>query len=273
MGFYAPAQLLRQARAQGVDVLSVDVVHSLRESSLEPDGEGMPSIRLGLRQIKGLSSAAAERLVAARAQAAFTDVQDLAGRAGLERGDLGSLAAAGALKSLARNRHRARWDVAGLETALPLLAETRIAEGIPLLRRPTEGEDIVADYASISLGRHPLALLRRRLDAMRLMTAAAVAATRHEQRVRTAGLVITRQRPASAAGVTFVTLEDETGYLNLIVWESLAKRQRRALVGARLLGVEGKVQREGEVLHIVAERLFDHSALLGGLVTESRDFQ
>src|SRR6185436_20809844 len=135
------------------------------------------------------------------------------------------------------------------------------AEGAPMLRRPTEGEDITADYRylGVSLGRHPLALLRGRLDAAGISAARAVAGLAHGTRVRAAGLVITRQRPSSASGVTFVTLEDETGYLNLVVWERLALRDRRALLGAKLLGVVGVVQKESGVLHVIAEELVDHS--------------
>jgi error-prone DNA polymerase len=164
--------------------------------------------------------------------------------------------------------------VAGVDRGAPLLAGTRIAEGIPLLRRPTEGEDIVADYAAtgLTLGRHPLALLRSRLDALGMEPAASVHERAHDTLVLSAGLVITRQRPASAAGVVFVTLEDETGYLNLIVWEKLARRARRALLESRLLGVTGTVQRDGQVLHVIARELRDLSALLGNLKTESRDF-
>ena len=145
---------------------------------------------------------------------------------------------------------------------------------LPSLPAPTEGQDIVADYASLglSLRRHPLALLRSQLHRRGLLPAAEATARAHGTRVRTGGLVITRQRPASAHDVTFVTLEDETGHLNLVVWKTLAARQRAVLIGARLLGVYGEVQREGAVVHVVARRLYDHSALLGGLVVASRDF-
>jgi error-prone DNA polymerase len=145
---------------------------------------------------------------------------------------------------------------------------------MPRLPVPTEGQEIVADYASLglSLRRHPLALLRGQLRRRGLLPAAEAAARPHGARVRTGGLVITRQRPASAQDVTFVTLEDETGHLNLVVWKALAERQRTVLIGARLLGVDGEVQREGRVVHVVARRLYDHSALLGGLIATSRDF-
>ena len=143
-----------------------------------------------------------------------------------------------------------------------------------MLRRPTEREDIAADYRhlGLTLGRHPLALLRPRLDELRVLDAKAVAEVTPGKLVRTAGLVITRQRPSSAAGVTFVTLEDETGYLNLVIWERLAQDERRIVLGASLMGVVGKVQKEGSVLHVIAERLFDHSEWLGDIVSRSRDF-
>jgi error-prone DNA polymerase len=275
MGFYAPAQLVRVAREHAVEVRAVDIAHSQWDSSLEKDAHGRPAIRLGLRLVKGLSGAGAERLCAARALEVFVSVQDLALRARLDKRDLGALAAAGALKSLAEHRHRARWQVAGVEKAAPLLAEARYAEGIPLLRRPTEGEEIAADYRrlGLSLGRHPLALLRARLATLGVQTAAAVRDLPNGTHTCSAGLVITRQRPSSAAGVTFVTVEDESGYLNLIVWERLAERVRKTLVGAALLGFKGTVQKEHDVVHVIAERLYDHSFLLGGLTTSSRDFR
>jgi error-prone DNA polymerase len=198
----------------------------------------------------------------------------LAERATLDAKDLGSLAAADALKPLAGNRHQSRWEVAGVEKPTALLEQIRIAEGTPLLKVPSEGESIAADYRHIglTLGPHPLVLVRNRLNDMGIVNAAAVCERAPGERVHTAGLVITRQRPSSAAGVTFVTLEDESGYLNLIVWESVAQRFRRSLLGAALLGVVGKVQKEGIVLHVVAEQLHDYSRLLGRLVTRSRDF-
>jgi error-prone DNA polymerase len=274
MGFYAPAQLLRTARAQSVAVHPVAIDRSDRESVLEVATDGSPGIRLGLRLVKGLSLAAAERIVMARAARAFSDLEDLAQRAELDQGDMGALAAAGVLRPLSDHRHRTRWEVAGIDRGAPLLARTRIAEGIPLLRRPTEGEDIVADYAALglSLGRHPLALLRSRLDGLGALPAGTVHGLAHDAFTYAAGLVITRQRPASASGVVFVTLEDETGYLNLIVWEKLARRARRALLESRLLGVRGRVQRDGQVLHLIAGELIDLSPLLGGLQAESRDF-
>jgi error-prone DNA polymerase len=274
MGFYAPQQLVRSARDHGVEVRSIDVSHSDWDSTLERGAGGAAAVRLGMRLVKGLASEAGARVRDARAAAPFTSVQELAERARLNAKDLGCLASAGALHALASNRHRARWQVAGVAQPTELLPQVRFTEALPILRRPTEGEDIAADYrhVGVSLGRHPLILLRNKLEAAGIKTAHEVADLSPGVRVRSAGLVITRQRPSSASGVTFVTLEDETGYLNLVVWERLAQRDRRALLGAKLLGVVGVVQKESGVLHVVAEKLIDHSELLGKLVTHSRDF-
>jgi len=297
MGFYAPSQLVRDARRHGVVVRPADVLRSDVDSSLETAGEdqrcddvvetvdgarrGAPALRLGLGLVRALSRAGAERVVAARHAArgsgrlvAFDDVQDLARRARLERGDLEALAAANALAGLAGNRHLAFWDVAAAERELPLAPRGDLQDAAPLLSRPTEGQDIVADYRALglTLGRHPLALLRPRLAAAGIVPAAELATVPAGDRVRVAGVVITRQRPASASGVTFVTLEDETGHVNLVVWESLGEAQRRELLESRLMEVQGRLQREGLVIHVVAERLFDRSALLGSLLVSSRDF-
>jgi len=275
MGFYAPAQLVRDARTHGVEIRPVDVGASNTDATLEAGEEGQPALRLGLGLVRGLSHDGAQRVVEARMQGDYESVQDLAERAGLERNDLEALSAAGALADLAGNRHRAAWRVTGVERPLPLLPALRIPEGVPLLRAPREGEDIVADYRALglTLGRHPLALLRSRLASDGWLTAAALWERPNGERVRTGGIVVTRQRPGSASGVTFVTVEDETGQANLIVWKSLGDRQRRVLLGSRLLGVSGELQREGDVLHVIARRLEDRSALLGELTARSRDFR
>ncbi|MBA3563483.1 MAG: error-prone DNA polymerase [Gammaproteobacteria bacterium] len=275
MGFYAPAQLVGAARRAGVEVRAVDVRVSACESTLERRVDDAAALRLGLRVIKGFGEAAAARLVAARDERPFASVQDLAERAHLDRGELGALAAAGALAGLAGHRHRARWEVAGVETPTPLLPRIEIVEALAMLERPTEGENIVADYASIglTLERHPLALLRDRLQNDGIVNARDLWRLPDGEHVHTAGLVITRQRPGTAGGVTFVTLEDETGHVNLIVWQTVASRQRRELLGARLLGVHGRLQREGEVLHVIAGRLEDLSALLGDLTAPARNFR
>ena len=274
MGFYAPAQLVQDARRHAVEVLPVDVQHSHWHCTLERREEGQPALRLGLRLVKGLPQAAAERIVIARQQAQLTSMQALVERAQLDRRTLNALAAAGAFASLSGDRHQAVWAVSGVEAPLPLLPEVEIPEATPLLRAPTEGQDIAADYRSLglSLGRHPLAILRDRLQRERVLTAAELKTMPTGVTVRAAGLVVTRQRPGSASGVTFVTLEDETGSVNLIVWRDVAEQQRRALLGSRLMQVTGTLQHQGDVMHVIALRMTDRSRLLGKLVTSSRDF-
>jgi DNA-directed DNA polymerase III PolC len=274
MGFYAPAQLVRDARTHGVEVRPVEACTSHWESTLEPGADGEPALRLGLRMVKSLSEAAVARLLAARGVRAFTSVQDLAQRAALDRGDLEALAAAGALAALSGNRHLAFWEVAAAEHPLPLAPVPVAAEGRPLLSMPSEGEAIVADYAALglTLGRHPLALLRPQLAAGALLPAAELARVAHGRRVRTAGIVLMRQRPATASGVTFLTLEDESGQVNVIVWERIGREQRRALIESRLLEVHGELQQQEGVMHLIAHRLIDRTSLLGQLVTRSRDF-
>jgi len=275
MGFYAPAQLVRDARAHGVEVRPVAVAVSDWDCTLERQDGGRPALRLGLRMVKHLSQEGVERLLAARAVRAFVHAADLAERAGLDRRDLEALAAADALAGLAGHRHRAVWQVSGVERALPLLpADTVATEGVPLLRAPREGQDIVADYGSVglTLRRHPLALLRDALQKRGVIPNQELWEQPDGRSVTAAGLVITRQRPGSASGVTFVTLEDETGYVNLIVWERVAAEQRAALLESRLLLVRGKLQREGDVLHVIAQQLTDLSKLLGDLTVAARNF-
>jgi error-prone DNA polymerase len=275
MGFYAPAQLVSDARAHGVEVRAVDVSSSGWDCTLERRADGRPALRLGLCLVKHLSHEGALRLLAARAGRPFDGIADLAERGELQRRDLEALAAADALAGLAGHRHRAVWQVTGVECALPLLpAATAMEEGIPLLRAPREGQDIVADYGStgLTLRRHPLALLRGRLARRGVLPTRDLWERPNGQSVVTAGLVITRQRPGSADGVIFVTMEDETGYVNLIVWNSVAVAQRAALLESRLLEVRGKLQREGKVQHVIAQRLTNLSALLGDLSVASRNF-
>jgi error-prone DNA polymerase len=293
MGFYAPAQLVRDTRAHAVEVRPVDVCVSEWECTLERREEPprqasepvdlrppQPALRLGMRMVKSLSEAAAQRVVEARKQQPFISVQDLTERAALDRGDLEALAAAGALAQLSGNRHLAYWEVAGTERALArgvLELGTRTghaAEGQPLLPAPTEGERIVADYASIglTLGRHPLALLREGLRKKQLLKSDELRCVANGREVRTAGIVLMRQRPQTASGVTFLTLEDESGQVNIIVWERVGREQRRALIESRLLEVHGEWQRQDEVMHVIARRLIDRTKLLGELLTASRDF-
>lgn len=224
--------------------------------------------------VRGLSRSGAERLVAARREGSFRSVADLTRRADLSRKDLEALAAADALAALAGHRHEARWQALGVEGTLPLFTEAEAPEETPNLPCPTEAQDLVADYASVglTLGRHPLALLRPRLQRLRSVTTARLLEMGDGAWVHLIALVITRQHPASAAGTIFLTLEDETGSANIVVWQRLAETFRREVLAARLLGVHGQLQREGEVIHLVAQRLVDHTALLGELQTRSRDF-
>ena len=274
MGFYTPSQLVQDARRHGVEVRPVDAITSEWDCTLEAGADASPAVRLGFLLIQGLSQAGAERLVAARRERLFDSVEDLARRAGLNQRDLKCLAASGALEALSGHRHDAYWQVAGIETGAHILRDAPVAETSAILPTPTEGESIVADYAStgLTLGRHPLALLRAHLSRMRFATADELRRLPGGTPARALGIVTGRQRPSTASGTVFVTLEDETGYVNVIVWPHLIEHQRRELLGARLMGVEGVLEREGEVMHLIARRLTDHSALLGRLVTSSRDF-
>ncbi len=287
MGFYAPSQLVQDARRHGVEVRAVDVMASGWECSLESQadspsplmgegrGEGAPpALRLGLRLINGLSRAGAERIVAARTAAPFASVEDLAARAALDQRDLKALAAAGALASLTTHRRAAYWAVAGIEDKPPLFRHVASNEESTEFPAPSEAENLMADYASLglTLGRHPLALLREAFDKQRMLTAAQIRHLPDGRLVRAVGLVTGRQRPDTASGVIFVTLEDETGYVNVVVWKRVAERQRRELLQSTLLGVYGRLERQGEMVHLVAGRLVDCSELLGQLKARSRDF-
>jgi len=287
LGFYAPAQIVRDAQNHGVEVRAIDVTASNWNCTLEPSSADptTPAVRLGLELVSGLPEAAGERIVTARRAAPFSDAQDLARRAQLSRGEINALARADALAALAGHRRRALWATLGVDgdapRAAPLAAHTAAEPGVDLgveLRAPTEGEDIVADYdhTSLTLRRHPLALLRDRFNARGLLSAAQIGEARDKQRVRTTGIVTCRQRPSTASGVTFVTIEDETGTVNVVVWNSTGEKYRRALLNSTLLTVYGHVERVtsgvAPIVHLIAARLEDHSRLLGALVTPSRDF-
>ena len=280
LGFYAPAQLVRDAREHGVQVRAVDVAVSELNSVLEgldaPVGEALLPVRLGLDRVGGLSIDAAQRIVDARAAGPFSSVEDLARRAALDAQALQSLAQADALRGLAGHRHQAAWAVAGVDTrATPMLRDTRVHEVAAALEAPSEVEDTLADYRSLglTLQRHPIALLREELSRFKVQTAAVLKTYPHGRLARASGLVTHRQRPETAKGTTFVTLEDETGAVNVIVWPRVFEAHRRELLGTRLLTVYGQWQREGEVMHLVAMKLIDHSPLFEGLVARSRDFR
>ncbi len=281
MGFYAPAQLVRDARAHGVEVRPVDVRASGCEAALEGAGDALHAVRLGLNQVSGLGADAAARIVSARDAGPFADAEDLARRASLDARELQMLARADALQGLAGHRHNAAWAVAGIDTRpTPLLRATRTREAAPAqLAVPSEAEAMLADYRALglSLSRHPLALLRDELAAFRIQPAAVLRGYPNGRLARASGLVTHRQRPETAKGTVFVTLEDETGAVNVIVWPRVAEQQRRALLASTLMTVYGTWQREGDgehaVMHLVAARLVDHSALLQGLASRSRDFR
>jgi error-prone DNA polymerase len=292
MGFYAPAQLVRDAREHGVEVREVDVTVSGWESALEERlplplagegrGEGPPlrAVRLGLNRINGLAEQAALRIVAARAEAPFAGVEDLARRARLDAKAMADLAGADALHALTGHRHQAAWAVAGIDTRpTELLRKTRTGEDAVVLAPPTAAETTLADYRSLglTLKHHPLSLLRARLAEFKVETAERLRGFPHGRLARASGLVTHRQRPETAKGTVFVTIEDETGAVNVIVWPKVAEQQRKPLLGATLLTVYGQWQRQGEgenaVMHLLASRLIDHTPLLQGLVSRSRDFR
>ncbi len=291
MGFYAAPQLVRDARAHGVAVRPVDITISDWDSTLEPQAshEGVPAcaeraipggqcaVRLGLNRVNGLGEDEGRRIMAARAQAPFANVEDLARRAELDSQAMQCLAASDALSRLAGQRRDAIWAVAGVDTrATPMLKATRTVEDAdPEFESLSLGDAVLADYRSLglSLKGHPLALLRPALAPFKVQQAALLNAEyRPGQLARASGLVTHRQQPGTAKGVVFVTLEDETGTVNVIVWPAVAAAQRKPLLGASLLTVYGVWQREGEVRHLVAKTLVDHSPMLQGLVTRSRDF-
>ena len=280
MGFYAPAQIVRDAREHGVEVRPVDVNASHWDCTLEAGETGKngtaAALRLGLRQIKGLASADAEAVVAARG-GGYRDMGAVRRRAGVGRAALETLARADAFGSLGLDRRRALWAARGMkETALPLFAAADGCEAAnePRVALPATalGEQVADDYRALrlSLKAHPLALLRDELGGRGFMTCGGLEHLAPGRPVKVAGLVITRQRPGTAKGVVFITIEDETGIANLIVWPDVFERFRKAGLSAGLLGVQGRVQREGIVIHVPAQKLFDLTHLLGRLDADAR---
>ena len=274
LGFYSPSQLVQDAQRHGVEVRPVDVMDSDWDCTLEETADGQAAVRLGLRMVSGLSTAEGERLLAARAQGLFMDTEDLARRAALDRQTMEQLAAADALMGLSGHRRQQVWDAVALKAPPALLRDAPVEEDVLDLPEATEGEAIVWDYASLglTLRRHPLALLRERLQARRFMTAETLKNAPDGRLVRACGIVTGRQQPDTSQGVVFVTLEDETGVVQVIVWKSVRQRQRSELTRSRLMAVHGVWQREGEVCNLIAGRLEDLTPLLGRLATESRDF-
>ncbi|MCG2592927.1 error-prone DNA polymerase [Ramlibacter sp. XY19] len=282
MGFYGPSQLIQDAQHKaGVRVLAADVSDSDCDCTLEPGAGVRPAVRLGLGLVGGLSGAGAARIVAARREGPFASVEDLTLRAQLDVKDLNALAAGDALRSLAGHRRQQVWEAAGQRRAPALLEGAPINEAALDLLPASEGEEIVFDYASmgLTLRRHPLALLRPRLAGMKMLTSKQLDGLPNGRRVAACGIVTVRQQPGTANGTIFVTLEDETGPVNVIVWPRVRETQREPLLRSRLLAVEGTWQRDvesgGHVKHLVAEHLTDLTPLLGRIGRQrsgSRDF-
>ena len=276
MGFYQPSQLIQDAQRHGVRVLPVDVLSSVWDCTLEYmyDTEKL-ALRLGLRQIRGVSEDLAIRLAAARNEALFEDVADMTRRASVTAAERARLADAGALQSLSGHRYRARWDSAGAELPTPVLAQAPIRERRVGLRQPSLREDVMTDYATLglSLTHHPLSLIRAELERRHASPASTTMdAANRGRRLRCAGLVTVRQHPGTAKGVTFVTLEDETGHVNVVVWRALAEKQHRVLLESTVMAVDGVLEASDGVHHLIADRLHDYSALLPEFSFASRNF-
>ncbi|MBN9067691.1 MAG: error-prone DNA polymerase, partial [Rhizobiales bacterium] len=280
MGFYAPAQIVRDAQQHDVEIRPVCVNASRWDCTLEPrDGDdGRFAVRLGLRMVKGLGNAEAARLVACQADKPFVSVDDIWRRAGVPSAALVELAQADAFRSaLGLARREALWAIKALrDEPLPLFAAAADREAQPIaeqaepivsLRPMTAGSEVVEDYGhtGLTLRQHPVSFLRADLSRRRIVTCAEAVAGRDRRSVEVAGLVLVRQRPGSAKGVMFMTIEDETGVANLVIWTAVFEKYRRVVLGAGMIGVRGKVHREGEVVHIVAQHLADLSSDLASV--------
>lgn len=275
MGFYSPSILVQDAGRHGVAVLAADATISHWEAQLEFTDAKRPAVRLGLNQLNGMQQESAWRIEEARAARPFESVADMARRANLNRHDLNSLAAGDALRALAGHRRAALWESVVSTPERGLLKEAHIHEqSTPELPLLSEGQALVADYRTLglTLGRHPLSLLRDKLTAMRFSSSAYLREQPDRRLVRACGIVTGRQRPGTSKGVVFVTLEDEEGQINLVVWPKIIERQRRELLTSRLLGAYGTWQSQNGVQHLIVGRLVDLTHLLGNLETTSRDF-
>lgn len=274
LGFYSPSQLVQDARRHKVEVRPVDVMFSDYECTLE-ELEGEPAVRLGMRLVGGLRSASAQRIVEERAKAPFDSAEELARRARLDVHEMKQLAAADALASLSGHRRVQVWEAAAMLRAPELLQDAPVEEDVLELEEATEGEEVLWDYSSIglTLRSHPMKLLRPQLDKYKLRNSEQLRRTPNGRLVRTAGIVTLRQQPDTANGTIFVSLEDEFGATQVIVWRDVREAQREVLLRSRLLAVKGRWQRQGMVCNLIAERLADLSPLLGRLQTESRNFR
>lgn len=279
MGFYAPAQIVRDALDHGIEVRPVCANSSRWDCTLEPIGDdGRFAVRLGLRMVKGLANAHGAAVVAARADQPFLSIDDVWRRAGVPAIALNQIAEADAFRPcMGLARREALWAIKALrDEPLPLFAaaaarETEIIPEIEeptvILRPMTAGGEVVEDYrhVSLSLRSHPVSFLREDLQCRRIITCAEAMETRDGRWVEAAGIVLVRQRPGSAKGVMFITLEDESGIANLIVWTKVFEKYRRIILSAGMIAVRGQVQREGEVVHLIAQRLTDLSGELASV--------
>ena len=275
MGFYSPSQLVQDAKRHGVKVHPIDVLTSQWDHSLEISiEEDKPTVRLGFRLIKGFKQQTAERIINYRKKEKISSLEQLTQQAKLNRQDLDYLAHANALINLCGHRFQARWQVQGVEEHRPLFSSNAITETKVVLPTPKTGEEVLQDYAStgLTLRQHPMKLLRNHPSLKGCKRQADLSQLRHKQFVKVAGIVTGRQRPGSASGAIFLTLEDETGNINIIIWKDLVKRQRKEILKAQLLKVKGVVEREKRVIHVIAGQLEDCSELLGSISVSSRDF-
>lgn len=279
MGFYPPTMLVTEAKKMGVMVQPVSVIDSDWDSRVHwarPEDESDQGVlTLGFNRISGFNEDAGRRIMAARAQRPFRDAADLAARARLNRRELDLLAQADALRALAGHRNQARWLSLGYTPQADLLAQAPRQEAQLALPLPSEGAEILSDYRStgLSLRRHPVALLRTKLDRLKVTPNDRLAKLPHGRNLRVAGLTRFRQRPQEAKGVMFLTLEDDTGIVNLIVWARVLEAHREAAVTGGFLIVGGELQRQDGVTHIIAKRIRDYSGWVGGLPYLSRDFR
>jgi len=276
LGFYDPSDLTQDARRHGVVVLPVDVNESDRDHRLvksEPLAD-QPTVRLGFRLVAKLSSDGIERLLNARKLQSFSSAADLVRRSGINQGDQQALAIAGALANISGDRHQAQWELLGVEQLPELLRDASAIEATVTLPLPTEGENVVADYMStgLTLNRHPLSMLRDTLRKRRILDSKSWDAIPNGRPARIAGIIKVRQRPRSANGVLFMTLEDEGGPMNVIIWQAVVEAYRKEILGAKMVSVYGTTQREQGVTHLVARKIEDLSWMLGTLTMQSRDF-
>ncbi|RLA58612.1 MAG: error-prone DNA polymerase [Gammaproteobacteria bacterium] len=282
MGFYSPSQLVQDAHRHEVTVLPIDVNQSDWDHQLLDSRsvlQGQPPLRLGLRLVKGLSREGAQRVIEARRQAPFRQISNLRQRARLDRRDMEALADADALASLSGHRHQSQWQIMALEQPKPLLQNEQFQpsgyfDDAVQLPAPAIAEEVLSDYRTtgLTLRAHPMSLLRERYPFSRCKRHADLQELGNNRFVRIAGLVTCRQRPGSASGVLFLTLEDETGNSNIVVWQRTQQQFRQVLMTAQLLVVKGTVETKDNVTHIIAGALYNYTHELQALQVQSRDF-